>query len=75
VVRIGEDGISQELPIDEPVQFESNGIYWLHFNLADARALLWLSSAGLQMRAQTLLLSNIKTLFSKYMLTTVASTE
>jgi zinc transporter len=57
IFQIGEDGTSQALPIDQPVRFEPGHRYWMHFNLADARALPWLGSAGLQPLAQSLLLS------------------
>jgi zinc transporter len=57
IFQFDKDGTSKTLPIDQPVQFEPGHRYWLHFNLADARALPWLSSAGLQPLAQSLLLS------------------
>lgn len=47
------------LPVDQPITVAHDGLLWLHFNLADARALQWLTPANLQVPAQarTLLLS------------------
>ena len=58
--RIHSDGSPEALPVDEPISFARDGLLWLHFNLADARALQWLASADLQAPAQArgLLLSN-----------------
>jgi zinc transporter len=58
--RIHSDGSPEALPVDEPIPFAHDGLLWLHFNLADARALQWLASAELQTPAQarSLLLSN-----------------
>ena len=50
--RIRSDGSSESLPIDKPIAPAHDGLLWLHFNLADARALQWLTSAGLQAPAQ-----------------------
>lgn len=50
--RIHADGRPEALPIDQPVSFVHDGLLWLHFNLADARALQWLASAKLQVSAQ-----------------------
>ena len=46
--RIHSDGSPEALPVDKPVSFTHDGLLWLHFNLADARALQWLASADLQ---------------------------
>jgi zinc transporter len=53
------DGSSEPLAIDQPIALTQGGLLWLHFNLADARALQWLSSGALEIPAQarTLLLS------------------
>jgi zinc transporter len=58
--RIHSDGSPEALPIDKPISFAHDGLLWLHFNLADARALQWLASADIQTPAQArgLLLSN-----------------
>jgi zinc transporter len=50
--RIHSDGSSEPLPIDKPIAPAHDGLLWLHFNLADARALHWLASADLQASAQ-----------------------
>lgn len=57
--RIHSDGSPEILPVDQPIAFAHDGLLWLHFNLADARALQWLTPANLQVPAQarTLLLS------------------
>ena len=58
--RIHADGTPEALDIDKPVAFSHDGLLWLHFNLADARALQWLSPAhlGVPAQARALLLSN-----------------
>lgn len=57
--RIHANGSPQALHVDEPIAFAHDGLLWLHFNLADARALQWLGPANLQVPAQarSLLLS------------------
>jgi len=57
--RIHSDGSSESLAVDKPIEFTRDGLLWLHFNLADARALQWLASADLQapVQARSLLLS------------------
>jgi len=57
--RIHSDGSSEALAIDQPIEFTHDGLLWLHFNLADARALQWLASADLPapVQARSLLLS------------------
>jgi zinc transporter len=57
--RIHSDGSPEALAVDQPIPFTHDGLLWLHFNLADARALQWLASADLQAPAQarSLLLS------------------
>jgi zinc transporter len=57
--RIHSDGSPEILPVDLPIAFAHDGLLWLHFNLADARAPQWLTPANLQVPAQarTLLLS------------------
>ena len=42
----------EALPIDQPIPFSHDGLLWLHFNLADARALQWLTPANLDVPAQ-----------------------
>jgi zinc transporter len=58
--RIHSDGNPEALSIDKTISFSGEGLLWLHFNLADARALQWLASSDLQASAQArgLLLSN-----------------
>ena len=57
--RIHSDGIPEMLAVDQPIPFSHDGLLWLHFNLADARALQWLTPAnlGVPIPARTLLLS------------------
>jgi zinc transporter len=57
--RIHADGRPEILPVDQPIAFGHDGLFWLHFNLADARALQWLTPANLQVppQARALLLS------------------
>ena len=57
--RIHSDGSSESLAIDQAIEFTHDGLLWLHFNLADARALQWLASADLPapVQARSLLLS------------------
>src|SRR5882762_126569 len=50
--RIHSDGAPEPLPIDQPIPFSRDGLLWLHFNLADARALHWLTPANLDVPAQ-----------------------
>src|ERR1700716_3138106 len=42
--RIHSDGSSEPQAIDRPIALAHDGLLWLHFNLADARALQWLAS-------------------------------
>lgn len=57
--RIHLDGNPENLPVDQPIAFSHAGLLWLHFNLADTRALQWLSPANLRVppQARSLLLS------------------
>src|SRR5262245_9619328 len=57
--RIHSDGVSELLPVGQPIPASHDGLLWLHFNLADARALQWLTPANLEMPvpARTLLLA------------------
>src|ERR1041384_6712267 len=55
--RIHSDGTPEALPIDQPIALSHDGLLWLHFNLADARALQWLTPANLAAPARALLLS------------------
>src|SRR6195256_1731226 len=57
--RIHSDGSSEPQAIDRPIALAHDGLLWLHFNLADARALQWLASADLRAptQARALLLS------------------
>jgi zinc transporter len=50
--RIHADGRPEALAVDQPIALSHDGILWLHFNLADARALQWLSPDHLQVPAQ-----------------------
>jgi len=40
------------LAVDQPIPFSHDGLLWLHFNLADARAMQWLTPANLDVPAQ-----------------------
>jgi zinc transporter len=57
--RTQPDGSAEPLAIDQAIALLQSGLLWLHFNLADARALHWLASAGPEMpvSARALLLS------------------
>ncbi|PZA09675.1 cobalt transporter [Rhodopseudomonas palustris] len=55
--RIDAAGVAQPLPQEAPFVFEPDGWYWLHFNLADSRAQLWLSELVLPPPARALLQS------------------
>lgn len=56
---IHADGRPEALPIDRAIDVTRDGLLWLHFNLADTRALQWLSQMPLQApeAARALLLS------------------
>jgi zinc transporter len=58
--RIHQDGSPETLAVDKPIPFTHDGLLWLHFNMADARALQWLASADFHasIQARSLLLSN-----------------
>ncbi|WP_031336854.1 transporter [Rhodopseudomonas sp. B29] len=55
--RFAADGSSEPLELHEPQAHDRGGWTWLHFNLADSRALQWLAAADLPAQARTLLLS------------------
>jgi zinc transporter len=57
--RIHSDGTSEPLDIDQPINLESAGLLWLHFNLADIRASQWLAASALDLPpvAKTMVLS------------------
>jgi zinc transporter len=55
--RIRPDGSSEPLPVDLPLPPHHDDLLWLHFNLADSRALQWLASAEIRPPARALLLS------------------
>lgn len=57
--RIHDDGRSEPLDVDQPIDLRHDGLLWLHFNLADVRALQWLTTTnlGLPVVAKALLLS------------------
>jgi zinc transporter len=57
--RIHADGRPEALAVDQPIALSHDELLWLHFNLADARALQWLSPDHLQVppQARALLLS------------------
>jgi len=54
--RIHSDGVPEMLAVDQPIPFSHDGLLWLHFNLADARALQWLTPVNLQIPAQAIAL-------------------
>lgn len=57
--RIHADGRPEALPIHQSIDVTHDGLLWLHFNLADTRALQWLAQAQLHVpdQARALLLS------------------
>ncbi|MGY3450474.1 transporter [Bradyrhizobium sp. USDA 4353] len=55
--RFTADGTPQPLANDQPFHLDHDGWYWLHFNLADARAVQWLGNSELPPAARDLLLS------------------
>lgn len=57
--RIHADGKPEAIPIDEAIGIAHGGRLWLHFNLADGRALQWLAQQPFQIaeQARALLLS------------------
>lgn len=57
--RIHSDGLSEQLDVEQPVDFSSPGLLWLHFNLADIRACQWLTASPLHIPpiARSLVLS------------------
>lgn len=57
--RIHSEGNAELLPTDTTIDVTHGGMLWLHFNLADARALQWLAEMQLQAphQARALLLS------------------
>ncbi|MGJ5178564.1 transporter [Bradyrhizobium oligotrophicum] len=55
--RFTADGTPQPLANDQPFHLDHDSWYWLHFNLADARAVQWLGHAELPPAARDLLLS------------------
>jgi zinc transporter len=54
--RIHSDGVPEALAVDQPIPFSHDGLLWLHFNLADARALQWLTPPTSTFRAAGALL-------------------
>jgi zinc transporter len=50
--RIHSDGSPESLAVDRPLPSSRDGLLWLHFNLADARALQWLATAELHVPPQ-----------------------
>uniref|UniRef100_Q07I06 Mg2+ transporter protein, CorA family protein n=1 Tax=Rhodopseudomonas palustris (strain BisA53) TaxID=316055 RepID=Q07I06_RHOP5 len=59
--RIDREGHPHELSVEQPLPSVGDDLMWLHFNLADARALQWLSLTDLPISppARTLLLSRV----------------
>lgn len=57
--RIHSDGKPEPLPVDAGIDIAHGDLLWLHFNLADARALQWLAQIPIHApeQARTLLLS------------------
>ena len=47
--RIHADGCSEQLDVDRPIDIHGPGLLWLHFNLADIRAVQWLSASQLHL--------------------------
>lgn len=58
--RIRTDGSAEPLALDRSIELNHSGLLWLHFSLADARALQWLGSPTLEMppAARALLVSS-----------------
>jgi zinc transporter len=56
--RIHADGRAEPLDVDAPLDRSRDGWLWLHFNLADARACRWLTTADCPAPALALLLSS-----------------
>lgn len=55
--RIAPDGVPRALSVDDAIDLSpSDGLLWLHFNLADARSLKWLEQAHLKITRQALAL-------------------
>ena len=54
---IHDDGSAEPLALDKPIERRRDGWPWLHFNLADARAVEWLRAAELPARALAMMLS------------------
>jgi hypothetical protein len=44
--RLKADGTTEELAVDHPIVEEPGGSLWLHFNLADARAVYFLRTSS-----------------------------
>src|SRR6185295_10020398 len=44
--RLKTDGTTEELAVDHPIVEEPGGPLWLHFNLADARAVYFLRTSS-----------------------------
>jgi len=55
--RFHDDGTADPLPIDQAIEPRHDGWLWLHFNLADRRAVQWLTDAELPAPALAMLLS------------------
>ncbi len=56
--RIHEDGSSESLPIDKPIDNQHDGWLWFHLNLTDTRASRWLSTIDFPPVAAQLLTSH-----------------
>ena len=56
--RIHEDGSSEPLPIDKPIDNPHDGWLWLHLNLTDTRTSRWLSAIDFPAVATKLLTSH-----------------
>lgn len=50
--RIHADGRSEPLPVDRRIDLTHDGLLWLHFNLADARATQWLAQTEIALPDQ-----------------------
>jgi zinc transporter len=55
--QIHENGTIESLPTDKPIEKSRDGWLWLHFSLADARAISWLRASDFPAPAVALLLS------------------
>src|SRR4051812_11735299 len=50
--RIHADGVAEPLPVERGIEIGRDGLLWLHFNLADARATQWLAQSAIPLPEQ-----------------------